>query len=108
MRPITAFLILILSIFNASAADFDKGLKAYLAGDYATALPEFQQFAEQGDVDAQYILAGMYKAGEGVPQDSEQAQIWCLCARASACCVGALVHAAILPCMRPSSGACVL
>ena len=48
------------------AQDFEKGLEAYDAGDYVTALNEFQPLAEQGDIAAQNILGIMYFKGKGV------------------------------------------
>ena len=60
------------------AQDFDKGLAAHQAGDYATALQEWRPLAEQGDYIAQYNLGFMYKNGEGVPQDYKEAASWYL------------------------------
>ena len=69
--------------FGAGAAlaqDFDKGLAAYNAGDYATALKEWRPLAEQGDgifvqgdVEAQSYLGFMYHNGTGVLQDYAEA-----------------------------------
>ncbi len=41
-------------------ADLDAGISAYRLGDYATALAEFRQAAEQGSMVAQINLAAMY------------------------------------------------
>ena len=60
----------------ASAADLQKGIDAFNAGDHATALTEFTSLAEAGDVDAQYNLGVMYHNGIGVPQDNAQAVKW--------------------------------
>ena len=60
----------------AHAADFQKGLDAAKAGDYATALKEWQPLAEQGDADAQFNLGIMYANGEGVPKDDVEAARW--------------------------------
>ena len=38
------------------AQDFDKGLSAYLDGEYALALREFHMLAELGDGEAQFYL----------------------------------------------------
>ncbi len=54
-------------------ADLEKGLEAYLAGDYKTALAELILPAEQGDTTAQVILGKMYEEGQGVPQNYEVA-----------------------------------
>ena len=57
-------------------ADFDKGFSAAKNGDYATALNELRPLAEQGHVQAQYILGVMYRKGEGVVQDYKAAVKW--------------------------------
>ena len=58
------------------AQDWNKGLAAYNAGDYATALQEFRPFAEQGYANAQTMLGIMYDNGNGVLQDSAEAAKW--------------------------------
>ena len=57
-------------------AGFDEGLVAANKGDYQTAFKEWKPLAEQGDVDAQYNLAQMYRNGQGVPQNYTQAVTW--------------------------------
>ena len=57
-------------------ADLDAGISAYKLGDYATALAEFRQAAEQGSVVAQVNLAAMYYQGQGVPRDDAEAAKW--------------------------------
>ena len=61
---------------TAIAQDFETGLDAYVASDYATALKEWLPLAESGNVDAQYNIGMMYRYGEGVPQDPEAAAGW--------------------------------
>ena len=70
-----AILVGIISLFThpVTAQDFDVGLEAYTAGDYATALKEFQPLAEGGNVEAQYALAMMYRYGDGVSLDYVEA-----------------------------------
>ena len=58
---------------TAQAQDFQKGLTAARAGDFETALQEWRPLAERGDANAQTNLAFMYKTGQGVPQDHEEA-----------------------------------
>ena len=58
------------------AQDYDKGLAAYEAGDYATALKEWEPLAEQGKASAQSNLGKMYDTGQGVPQDYKAAVKW--------------------------------
>ena len=57
-------------------ADFDKGFRAYQAGDYAAAIEEWHPLAEAGDTDAQFALGVMYEKGEGVKQDYAKAMTW--------------------------------
>ena len=76
MKKLTLATLLIFSCATAWAADFDKGLAAYKAGDFATALAEFKPLAEQGDAIAQYNLALVYQFGEGVIEDDKEAAKW--------------------------------
>ena len=55
------------------AQDYDVGLAAAQAGDFATALQNFRPLAEQGDANAQNTLGLMYHGGDGVPQDDAEA-----------------------------------
>ncbi|WP_438957316.1 tetratricopeptide repeat protein [Cognatiyoonia sp.] len=59
-----------------AAKDYQKGLDAYAAGDYARALQEWTPLAEAGNVDAQYNLGYMYEAGQGGLQDDAEAVRW--------------------------------
>ncbi len=64
-----------------AAQDFQKGIAATEAGDYATAVKELLPLAEQGNAAAQYYLGLMYNDGNGVPQDHAEAVKWyCLAA----------------------------
>ena len=51
------------------AGDFETGVEAFVAGDYATAFRDFRKAADQGDTQAQNILGMMYAAGHVLPQD---------------------------------------
>jgi uncharacterized protein len=58
----------------AAAQDFDKGVAAFLADDFATAIFELTPLAEQGSEKAQVVVGLMYKeGGQGVPQDYAEA-----------------------------------
>ena len=74
LTVILAFLIMLSS--PVAAQDFQKGVAAYNAGDYATALQEWTPLAEQGYDSAQYNLGFMYRNGKGVPQDYAEAVKW--------------------------------
>ena len=78
MRKIVLTLILLLLIIVApvTAEDFDKGLSAYHAGDFATAMKEWKSLAEDGDRSAQFNLGVMYDYGQGVPQGYKEAINW--------------------------------
>jgi TPR repeat protein len=56
--------------------DFQNGLAAYRAGNYATALKEWRPLAEQGHAKAQHNIGVMYENGRGVPQDYAEARRW--------------------------------
>ena len=57
-------------------ADFDRGLRAYNAGDYQTALREWLVDANQGDSAAQNNVGTMYAYGFGVPINYAEAAYW--------------------------------
>nr|WP_298686645.1 tetratricopeptide repeat protein [uncultured Dongia sp.] len=57
-------------------ADGNAGLKAYQAGDYATAMAEFMPLAAAGQASAQAAVGQMYLDGLGVPANPAQAAIW--------------------------------
>ena len=79
-RTLTALVLglslLIASVGNGYAQDYQKGVEAYKNGDYATALREWRPLAEQGDAGAQTNLGVMYGNGEGVTQDYKEAVKW--------------------------------
>jgi TPR repeat protein len=71
--------------FNSAARDigesgrvneFDKAVKAYERGDYATALRLLRPMASAGNPDAQNNLGLMYATGRGVEQDYTAAAKW--------------------------------
>jgi TPR repeat protein len=51
---------------------------AYDEGDFETAFAMWHELAHKGDALAQNNLSALYDAGEGVPQDSQQAYQWAL------------------------------
>ena len=68
--------LLALASVPAAAQDLDKGKQAALRGDFATAFAELRPLAEQDDAEAQYGLAILYRDGQGVARDIEQAAAW--------------------------------
>ena len=73
--PIVSVLAVTLAL-PVVAQDFDKGLAAYMRGDYATALQEWRPLAEQGSAAAQYRLGVMYAYGVAVQKDYKKAREW--------------------------------
>ena len=61
---------------TAYAQDFQRGLTAFNAGDFVTALQEWRPLAEQGNAGAQYGLGYMYYIGQGIPEDHKEAMKW--------------------------------
>ena len=57
-------------------AGFDEGIEAYQEGAFAVALGEFRPLDAEGDATAQYSLGVMYRNGEGVARDDQQAVEW--------------------------------
>ena len=47
-------------------ADLADGVKAYDAGNYAVAFPEFRKAAAQGYAMAQYVIGMMYDNGNRI------------------------------------------
>jgi hypothetical protein len=76
MKKLTLATLLIFSCATAWAADFAKGVAAYKAGDFVTALAEWKPLAEQGRAAAQSNLGFMYGNGLGVVEDDKEAVKW--------------------------------
>jgi len=69
-------LLLFLAWIGPLRADFETGVAAYRAGDYAAALREFRALADKGVVIAYTNLGYMYALGEGVDADMRRAAEW--------------------------------
>ena len=69
-------MLLIISCSAAWAADLEKGLVAYKAGDYATELAEWKPLAEQNNLQGQTLLGAMHAEGRGAIQDNVYAHTW--------------------------------
>ena len=91
---ITLAAVVLLLATAAWSGDFRKGWDAYSSGDYASALTEWQEMADTGDIndelalkyygyaaenghaEAQFNLAVMHQNGWGVPPSDESANQW--------------------------------
>jgi TPR repeat protein len=76
MKPVFLSALLAAFFVSAANADFDAGLAAYEAGDYAAALREWRPLAVEGDPDAQFYLGEMHLRGQGVARDFKKAADW--------------------------------
>jgi uncharacterized protein len=68
--------LIAIGLATPAFAGIDDGLAAYYRGDYTTAYREFAPAAAGGDPLAQYNLARMYLAGEGVSRDNAEGLRW--------------------------------
>ena len=77
-RLILAVLLYAASSVPASlfAADLQKGLDAFAAGDYATSLAECEPLAEEGNIEAMFCVGRLYANGFGVAMDDALALKW--------------------------------
>jgi TPR repeat protein len=69
-------LILLLALPPARAADFETGLDAFNAGDYAAAFSNWWPLAERGDAKSQASLGFLYYSGKGVGRDDGKSLYW--------------------------------
>ena len=59
--------------YNGALADFAEGLEAFDGGDFETAVANWQEDVEAGNVEAMTALADLYTRGTGVPQSWQKA-----------------------------------
>jgi len=64
------------AVWAGAVDDYNKGVDAYDAGDYAEAVKWYRKSAEQGNASAQFNLALMYNYGQGVTHDYAEAAKW--------------------------------
>jgi len=76
MPRIVRWGLLLLFLGGNSWAGYDEGLVASKRGDYAAALREFAEAANQGEAKAQAELGFIYIYGRGVAKDEAQAVQW--------------------------------
>jgi tetratricopeptide (TPR) repeat protein len=71
-----AFGIALLLAPPAAYADFAQGVRAYEAGDHKGAFEAWLPLAERGDVAAMRNIGHLYRWGQGVEKDIQQAMHW--------------------------------
>lgn len=78
MKWILSFVVISVMLAGAPAMaqDYNKGVAAFQAGDFATALKNWMPLAEKNDAEAQRNLGVMYQQGAGVPQSDSEAVKW--------------------------------
>ena len=77
MKQLAILLVFLMTLSSPVVAqDFQKGLAAYKAEDYATALQEWIPLALLGDSSSQTSLGVIQRKGEGVPKDYKEAVKW--------------------------------
>ena len=77
-RVLTICAALLLGVLTAqpARANFEDGVRAYLAQDYAAALEIWRPLAEEGYAPAQFGMGLSYENGRGVELDLTQAAVW--------------------------------
>jgi hypothetical protein len=79
MRRLLLILVIALAAAAPSAAragDFETGLAAFNAGDYAVAYASWWPLAQLGDAKSQASLGFLYYSGKGVRRDDQQSLFW--------------------------------
>jgi uncharacterized protein len=77
MRRILFAIFLVVACATGTAAGpIEDAESAYQREDYALAERLFRPLAEQGDAQAQFCLGVMYRNGEGVQPDTQEAVKW--------------------------------
>ena len=61
---------------GAHAEDFNSGLDAFNAGNYADAFANWWPLAQRGDAKSQASLGFLYYSGKGVRRDDQKALLW--------------------------------
>lgn len=63
-------------LIRPAVAEYAAGLQAYNAGNFETAILEFQPLVERGHSGAELMFGVMYLRGHGYPQDEGLAAVW--------------------------------
>lgn len=74
-KMVAAIFLYLLSIACAHAG-LDEGKAAYSRGDFTTAFREFKPLAGEGNAEAQFSMANMYRMGKGINKDDAEAVKW--------------------------------
>jgi TPR repeat protein len=69
-------LILLVGLAPLRAADFEAGLDAFNAGDFAAAFTSWRPSAQRGDAKSQASLGFLYYSGKGVRRDDQKSLYW--------------------------------
>ncbi len=62
--------------WSAHAGEFENGLDAFNAGDYAKAFAIWWPSARAGDAKSQASVGFLYYSGKGVPHDDRRSLVW--------------------------------
>ncbi len=73
---LTYIAIFAMGFAGKAAAQFDDGVKALRATDYAAAMADWQKSAQSGDSRGDYGIGYLYQFGLGVAADDGQARSW--------------------------------
>ncbi len=73
---VLALLLLSYSLLSFAAPTIEQGYDAYEAGDVAQAVHIWRTLAEAGDSTAQLNLGQLYRLGQGVEANDEEAAKW--------------------------------
>ncbi len=78
MRALAVSAVLLAGSFSAvpAFANFEDGVRAYLAQEYTAALDIWRPLAEEGHAPAQFGMGLSYENGRGVERDPTQAAVW--------------------------------
>ena len=78
MRALAVSAVLLVGSLSAvpAFANFEDGVRAYLAQEYSAALDIWRPLAEEGNAPAQFGMGLSYENGRGVERDPTQAAVW--------------------------------
>jgi hypothetical protein len=71
-------MVLMLFPLLLQASPHDEAKAAIRLRNFTKAIEIYQELAQQGDVDAQFALGGLYRSGRGIEKDTTKAHHWFL------------------------------